>query len=142
MNRISREQLFMGIADLLALRATCARGQVGAVLIRDNRVISTGYNGTPSGMGHCSPDIGCDINYSCINSIHAEVNAIYFAARNGIKTEGCTLYCTTQPCKKCAEAIIQAGIIQVVYKNEYHDKSGLLLLNKLNIKVSKYEDNL
>ena len=140
--RISREELFMEVAILFSKRATCVRGQVGAVLVRDNRIVSTGYNGTPSGMKHCSEEIGCDINKPCTNSIHAEANAIYYAARNGIKTEGCILYVTTQPCKKCSEAIIQAGIKEVWYMNEYHDNSGLLLLKNTGIKINYYEDHI
>lgn len=121
--RISRDLLLMAVAKLQALRSTCRRGQNGAVIAKDSRIISTGYNGPYSGATECSSS--CDINSPCKRSIHAEVNAIYFASRMGISTKGCKLYCTSSPCINCARAIIQAGIIEVIYLDQFRDRSGI-----------------
>lgn len=142
-SRISRDQLYMGVADLLALRSTCLRGHVGALVVVDKRIVSTGYNGSPSGAPHCLVD-GClpvkltdpttatsallggpaavdDLlaTYGCQRSIHAELNSILWAARHGIRLAGGHMYCTYSPCKTCAEAIVQAGITTFTYKKTY-----------------------
>lgn len=139
-NRPSRDQLYIAIARLIATRGTCMRGKVGCVICRDSRIISTGYNGPPKGTLHCSPKI-CDIKVHCERAIHAEANAISFAAKEGISTNGATLYCTHSPCSNCAKLIIQAGILRVVYETLYDDK-GLNLLNEAGIEICKYEDNI
>jgi len=139
-NRPSRDQLYISIARLIATRGTCMRAKVGCVICRDNRIISTGYNGPPKGTPHCSPKI-CNINVHCERAIHAEANAISFAAKEGISTNGATLYCTHSPCSNCAKLIIQAGILRVVYETLYDDK-GLNLLNEAGIEICKYEDNI
>lgn len=139
--RISRDKLYMEIAELFALRSTCLRGKVGAVAIRDKRIIATGYNGSPEGFDHCT-DETCNTDHPCENTIHAEANLIAFAARAGISLEGTTLYCTHSPCKKCAQLIIQSGIRYIIYKNQHRDTSGLdLILNnpKHKIGIVKYE---
>lgn len=138
-NRISRDELFMGIVHLLTLRATCLRRQVGCVVVRDNRVVITAYNGPPSGHPHCLEG-GCDLSQKCVRAIHAEANAIAFAARHGIPLEGCVMYIAATPCKKCAELIIQAGIREIVFSDtRIHDQEGVDLLNLSDIKLTVYE---
>jgi dCMP deaminase len=138
MERISRNNLYMGIVDLMSKRSLCGRAQVGAVIVKKNRIISTGYNGPPTGHLECK-DHGCDLANSCEISIHAEANAIYFAAKSGISVEGSTLYCSFAPCRKCAEAIVQSGIREVKYMAKYRDISGLLLLKESNVITEQYD---
>lgn len=118
--------MLMDMARVVAQRGTCDRLQVGAVIARDGRVISSGYNGNIMGMDHCNhqehPSIPCD------SAVHAEANAILFAARYGMSTEGAQLYTTHQPCLGCAKMIINAGINLVAYDHTYRDNSGLSLL--------------
>lgn len=135
LERISRLKMLVGMVELVAQRGTCSRAQVGALIIRDNRIVSMGYNGTPAGMDHCSHYEGEDINNSCEETVHAEVNAISFAARNGISTEGATLICTHAPCVKCSQMIINTGIINVYYINKYRSQAGLKLLTEAGLSV-------
>lgn len=137
--RPSRHDVLMNIAALFALRSTCLRGNVGAVLARDGRVLTTGYNGTPSGMEHCTP-FTCDPDGPrCLRSVHAEANCIAFAARHGISTEGAVLYCTHSPCLDCAKLIVNAGIVQLFYNQEYHHQAGLEILVRSGVVVEKSE---
>ncbi len=132
-NRITREQMFIDIAKTIAKRSTCTRKQVGCVLVIDGRIVATGYNGVLPGI----PDEnGIDANGNS-RTVHAEANAIAFCARKGISTENCILYCTLQPCEKCAELIIQAGIDEVYYLDEYRDTTGLQVLKLSNVKTEK-----
>lgn len=127
-------QDFMEIAEIFGSHSTCSRRSVGALLVRDRRIISTGYNGAPAGMPHCShtqETIGCE------RAVHAEVNAIAFAARNGVSTLGSTLYTTDEPCLKCAQLLINAGIIQVIFRREYRLHDGLDLLVDAGIPVTQ-----
>ena len=136
--RISRDELFMKIAELIGRRSTCPRGGVGAVLVRDYRIITTGYVGAPSGLEHCY-DLGCHIiDEGCIRTVHAEANAIAFASKHGIKTLGSTLYCTHSPCLDCAKLIANAGVERVVYREEYRDSSGKHLLDRADVRVLRY----
>ena len=132
--RIERDLMFMSMALLVSQRSTCLRGSVGAIFTRDNRIISTGYNGSPSGQPHCSPDI-CNQSEKCQNSIHAEANGIAFAAKHGVELLGSTLYVTSSPCLACAGLLINAGISKVVYLNRYHDMSGIHLLTDSGVVV-------
>jgi dCMP deaminase len=116
--RITREELHMKMALLVAERATCGRRKVGCIITKESRIISTGYNGPLKGDNHCSKET-CNLESNCIRSVHAEANAISFAAKEGISLAGSTLCCTSSPCKKCAELIIQSGIVKVVYLHEY-----------------------
>lgn len=126
--RPQMEDIFMATARIMATRSTCtSRIAVGAVLATsENRIVATGYNGTPSGMAHCD-DVGCimDSSKHCIVSVHAEVNAILQCAANGVQTRGLTMYCTHSPCVRCATFIAQAGIRKVVfgkiYRQDEHD---------------------
>ena len=147
MKRPTIDEYFMNIAKVVATRSTCLRHHVGAVIVRDKRIISTGYNGSPKGLKHCL-DIGCIRDQESIESgtkveicraIHAEQNAIIQAALHGTSTEGATLYCTHQPCIICAKMIINAGIIKVVYGEDYPDEAAIELFNEANIEVIKYK---
>jgi dCMP deaminase len=137
--RISRDELFMRVAKLFALRATCKRGQVGAIIVRDYRIISSGYNGSINGDTHCTSD-DCDLSNPCTKAVHSEMNAILYAARVGIDLAGTTIYCTTAPCLNCAKAIIQAGIVEVIYESGYRDLKGIELLEKHCSKVTQYKE--
>jgi dCMP deaminase len=122
----------MNIASVIALRGTCPRAKVGAVLAKEGRIISTGYNGSPSGTPHCE-DAGCilDKRAKCTRTVHAELNCICFAAKHGIVTKGATLYVTYAPCLECAKAIINAGIKEVFYLKEYIPNGCRLLQEAL-----------
>jgi dCMP deaminase len=107
------------MCDVVAKRATCDRKHVGAVLVRDNRVIATGYNGSIPGLAHCD-DVGHDMDEGhCVRTVHAEVNVICQAAKLGISTDKTVLYCNTLPCWNCFKVIASSGIKKVVYRDEY-----------------------
>jgi dCMP deaminase len=131
-NRPSRSETFMQMAFAMSERATCGRARNGALIVKDSRIVSSGYNGPVRDAPHCNSDV-CDLNLPCKRAVHAEANAIYFAAKMGIATEGAEIFCTTAPCKKCAEAIIQAGIIKVIYRKFYSDDEGLSLLKEAGV---------
>jgi len=123
------DEYFLNISTEVARRATC-RLDVGAVLVKNKRILATGYNGSPVGLPHCN-DVGCllhdvvdsngHIAKHCLRTAHAEQNAIAQAAMHGVSTEGATLYCTDEPCLSCAKILINAGITKVVCKRPYHD---------------------
>lgn len=134
MERISNVDLYLGIANLIAKRGRCLRLQVGAVITLDNRIISTGYNGPLKNESDCNKD-SCDLKSSCTRAVHAEANAIYFAARMGISLKGATIYCTHSPCIDCCEAIVQAGIVEVIFTDEFRDPNPLDRLTLNGVKV-------
>lgn len=112
------DDYFMRIAFEVATRATCLRRHVGAVIVRDKRILSTGYNGSPPGQKHCT-EVGCLLDEGrCIRTLHAEQNALMQAALHGVSTHGATLYCTCRPCHVCARMIVAAGIVRVVFAGE------------------------
>jgi len=143
----------MGVAALWAEHSTCSRLAVGAVVSRDGRSFSTGYNGAPAGLPHCdhsgctcdpaavefdnnwSPD--CPQHGACRTAVHAELNALMFAARYGLVTDGAEIHTTHQPCLNCAMAIINAGIIRVVFCHPYRDSGGLDLLVAAGVTAHK-----
>lgn len=131
--RITRDEMLMSTAIIQAMRSTCGRKRVGAVLAREGRIISTGYAGAPSGAEHCSDACMAAAEGGCQRTVHAEINAIVYAARHGIATEGSELYCTASPCINCAKAIVNAGIISVKYLEPYRITDGLDLLFSLRI---------
>ena len=142
-------EIYMNLAVDLAARSHCVRAQVGAVLTKDTRIISIGYNGPPAGTHNCDeewPDAGCarDSKGSCSLALHAEENAILYAARNGSKIEGGTLYTTLSPCIACARLILSSGIKLVVYKDSYAEYKGLPsdegvdFLKRFGVEVNKY----
>jgi len=144
--RISRDELFMTVAETFAERSTCLRGQVGAVIILDNHIVAHGYNGAPANLPHCT-EVGCAVSpdhleLGCQRAIHAEANAIAWAAKQGMGTEGARMFSTASPCVKCAELIIQAGIVEVVWQYEYRIPDGLLLLDRAAIMTRQFVRDL
>lgn len=135
-NRPHKAHIHMATARLWSLQSTCRRLKVGAIIVKDGRTISTGYNGAPSGFTHCTPDI-CNEEKSCTRTVHAEMNAIVFAAKYGIPTEGAELYTTHAPCLDCAKAMINAGIAHVFYEQEYRSTDGVEILAQAGVKVDK-----
>jgi len=127
----SFDEIFMNLAQELALKSHCVRAQVGAVLSKDTRIISIGYNGPPAGTHNCDeewPDTGCDRDSkgSCSLALHAEQNAILYAVKNGADLQQATLYTTLSPCLPCARLIFSAGIVQVFYRHSYAEYKGLI----------------
>jgi dCMP deaminase len=142
MERPSWDSYFMDIAKLVATRATCPRRQVGALIVRDKQIVSTGYNGAPRGLPHCPPGgpendwpLGCMRAGHCIRSLHAEQNALLQAAKIGVACEGATMYVTDQPCNSCAKMIINAGIERVIYEGDYPDEFSLELFRQAGMEV-------
>ena len=143
MNRLSWEDYFIELTKLIAKRSPCLSRQVGAIIVKDNRVIATGYNGTPSSINPCTT---CRRNQSksgenlhnCY-AIHSEMNAILQCAKLGIPCEGCTIYVTTKPCAYCMKHIIQVGIKEVIYIEDYNSPLTDELIKISNIKCRKYE---
>lgn len=121
-HRVSWERYFMQIAEQVATRSTCDRKYVGAVIVREKMILSTGYNGSIRGLPHCS-EAGHEMeNGHCIRTVHAEANAIVQAARNGVAIEGADIYVTASPCYYCFKLIANAGIKRVFYKDFYRDE--------------------
>lgn len=127
--RPSWDEYFLQMADLIGSRGTCDRGRAGTVIVKDKRIVSTGYVGSPIGLPHCD-EVGHEMHTvtqedgttsrHCIRTAHAEQNAINNAARIGAAIEGSTLYCKMIPCYKCAQSIINTGIVRVVALKDYH----------------------
>lgn len=135
------QKFFIGTAKLASNLSKAQRTKVGAVIVKDGRIISTGYNGMPSGSNNCCENILPDGTLVTKKEvIHAEANAIYFCARNGISTDKTELYLTMSPCINCALAIIQAGIKRVYYINDYRDLSGVNFLKENNVEVIKVNE--
>ena len=153
MERPDFDDIYMELAVNLAKRSHCVKRHVGAVLAKDTRIISVGYNGPPSGTHNCDEEFGehgCskDSKGSCSLAIHAEHNAILFAVNNKTSVEGSTLYVTLSPCIACARIIYTMGVKEVVYLNSYAEYKGLdedegvEFLKKFNVAVKKYEGDL
>jgi dCMP deaminase len=139
------DDYFLDIIGIVAKRATCIRRRVGAALVRDRLILSTGYNGAPSGLRHCL-DIGCLREQNHIPSgerhelcrgLHAEQNAIIQAAMHGVRVNAATLYCTNHPCIICAKMIINAVIVRIVVGGEYHDRLAEEMLAEARIEVTR-----
>jgi len=135
--RISRDDMLMEIALIMARRSTCNRLQVGAVVAQAGRIVSTGYAGAPAGLPHCSSET-CNVSTPCTRTVHAEAGAISYAARAGISLEGSSLYCTHCPCLDCAKLIINTGIKRVLYDQAYRKTEGLELLQSAGIEVGQW----
>ena len=153
--RPSWDEYFLGMVDFVGLRGTCDRATSGCVIVKDKRVISTGYVGAPSCLPHCD-EVGHEMHkvtnedgsesMHCVRTTHAEQNAIAQSARFGIAIEGGTLYCRMTPCYTCAKIIISAGIKRVVAKNDYHKaerskdifKKAGIVLEVVNKEIEKY----
>ena len=140
MQRISWDEYFMAQSHLLSLRSTCSRLSVGATLVKDKRIVSGGYNGSIKGDEHCI-DVGCKVvEGHCVRTIHAEINAILQCSRFGVGTEGATIYVTHFPCLNCTKSIIQAGIKEICYANDYRNNEyARELLEKSGIIVRKVD---
>lgn len=138
---------FLDIVELVSKRSTCLRRAVGAGLVRDKRILSTGYNGAPSKIRHCF-DIGClrdqlrvpsGERHELCRGLHAEQNAVIQAALHGVNTKDSTLYCTNHPCVICAKMIINAGIVRIVIRDGYSDKLAADMLKEAGIRVEIVE---
>lgn len=143
MGRKSWDEYFMGIARLVSERSTCLRRHVGAVLVRDRRILCTGYNGAPAGMKHCD-EVGCLREKLGIKSgerieicrgVHAEQNALVQAAAFGTKVSGATLYCTHEPCITCVKMLVNAGIREFVVAEPYPDELARTMLSEAGVNV-------
>jgi dCMP deaminase len=143
MNRPTLDEYFLEIASIIAKRSTCLRNNVGSVIVKDKRILSTGYNGVPSGMDHCL-ETGCIRDLEKIPSgtrhekcraVHSEQNAIIQAAIHGVSISGATIYCTHQPCVLCAKMIINSNIKRVVYATHYPDKDSLNFFEEAGVEV-------
>jgi dCMP deaminase len=143
--RPSWDEYFLEMSKLVAKRSTCLRRSVGAVLVKDKRILATGYNGAPRGLKHCI-DIGCirqrlkipsGERHELCRALHAEQNALIQASLYGISLAGSTLYATNQPCVICAKMLINAGIKEVVIADGYPDKMAADFLKQAKIKIRK-----
>jgi len=138
-DRPSWDEYFMQITFQVAKRSTCPRAAVGAVIVREKRILTTGYNGSPRGQPHCT-EVGCLIvNDHCVRTLHAEQNAIIQGALHGVDVSASTLYVTHQPCLSCAKMIINAGIERVVYGGDYPDDIARGFLEAAGVELCKYE---
>lgn len=140
------DDYFIDIANMVASRSTCLRRQVGCVVVKDRRILSTGYNGAPSGVAHCG-EIGCRRMQEGIPSgeraemcrgVHAEQNAIIQGARHGVVLQGAIAYITTQPCSICAKMLINAGIEEIIYQGDFPDTLSLELLKEAGVFCHKH----
>lgn len=153
MKKLSEERpdwdsYFMEIANVVRKRSTCLRRQVGAVIVKDRRILATGYNGAPSGIAHCA-ETGClreklhvpsGERHELCRGIHAEQNAIVQAAYLGVSISDSTLYCTNQPCILCAKMLINAGVKRVVIQEGYPDEAAAEMLSQAGINIERIGD--
>lgn len=149
MSRVSWDEYFMNIAEMVKTRSTCMRRQVGAVIVKDKQIVATGYNGAPTGLAHCTEIGYCERQAQNIPSgqraelcvaLHGEQNAIVQAAKLGVSVDGATIYVTTHPCVICTKMIINAGIKRIVYKGDYPDDLSKKILDEAGIELVKMED--
>lgn len=146
------DEYFLGIMDAVATRATCDRGRTAAVIVKDKRILSTGYVGSPMGVPHCDEvghemkkviDEDGSVSQHCVRTSHAEQNAISLAARNGVAIDGATIYCKLAPCYTCAKMIINAGIKRVVCRKRYHsDKESMRVFRQAGVKIEVLDDSV
>ena len=148
MDRLSWDDYFMEITRLVSRRSTCLRRHVGAVIVRDKRILATGYNGAPRGLAHCA-ETGClrekmgvpsGQKQELCRGLHAEQNAIIQAALCGVSIEGSQIYSVTQPCVVCAKMIINSGITRVVFQDGYPDTLAEEMLNEAKVELVKVEE--
>ena len=141
-SRLEFEEVFILFTKILSYRSSCAKTKQAALLVNNNRVISIGVNGPPSGEINCIADggeevCGKDLSGSCLEGIHAEQNCLGYASRYGIRTDNCKLYVTMTPCINCAKLIIAAGIEEYIYIDDYRITEGIDFLNNHGIKTRK-----
>jgi len=139
MARSSWDQYFMDIAAQVATRATCDRKHVGAVIVRDRTILSTGYNGSIRGMPHCDEVGHMMENGHCVATVHAEANAILQAAKNGVRIDGATLYTTASPCWPCFKLIANSGCVRIVYGEFYRDPRIFEVAGQLKLELVSLE---
>ncbi len=133
------DSYFIQIANAVASRSTCDRAHVGCVLVREKRILSTGFNGSPAGLDHCDEVGHLMVEGHCVRTIHAEVNAIVQAALHGVSTKGATCYVTHFPCIHCTKTLINAGITRIIYLNGYRiDSNAQAFLAQANIRVGQH----
>ncbi|MBR1452372.1 MAG: cytidine/deoxycytidylate deaminase family protein [Candidatus Methanomethylophilaceae archaeon] len=146
MDRPSNDEYFMEMAQLVSSRSTCLRRKVGAVIVKEKRVLSTGYNGSPKGTKHCE-ELGCirvklnvpsGTRHELCRGVHAEQNAVTQAAYFGVSVDGATIYTTTYPCSMCAKILINAGIKEIIYSEGYADDLSKDLLEEAGIEIREY----
>jgi len=147
MDRPDNDTYFMMMAELVSTRSTCLRRKVGAVVVKEKRVLTTGYNGAPKGLRHCE-EVGCirqtqnietGTRHELCRGVHAEQNAVVQAAYFGISIKGASIYTTCFPCVLCTKIILNAGISEIIYKNDYIDPLSKEILNETDIIVRKFE---
>jgi dCMP deaminase len=127
------DEYFVQVARTVATRATCPRAAVGCVLVREHRILTTGYNGAPRGVAHCT-EVGCTVvNDHCVRATHAEANAVVQGALHGVGLQGATAYCTHQPCVGCSKLLISAGIVKIVFVEAYPDPIAAELLAEAGV---------
>ncbi|RDY23573.1 cytidine deaminase [Romboutsia maritimum] len=145
--RPSWDEYFMEIAEIVKKRSTCMRRQVGAIIVKDKQILTTGYNGSPKNLDHCE-ETGCkrqELNipsgerHELCRALHAEQNAIIQAAHNGVGISGSTLYVTTKPCVLCAKMCINAGITKIIYKGDYPDDMSMEMLVEAGVELINFE---
>ena len=135
MDRVSWERYFMNLAVQAATRSTCPRKHVGAIIVRDKTVLSTGYNGSMRGGSHCT-EVGCLMeNNHCIRTVHAEANALVQAARHGTRLEGAQIFVTASPCFNCFKLIVNSGICSIYFGEFYRDEKVLQFADELGIEM-------
>ncbi|MBM3236823.1 dCMP deaminase family protein [Candidatus Poribacteria bacterium] len=147
-NRLNWHQYFMKIASLVSERSTCCRAKVGAVIVKDKNILSTGYNGSPSGLPHCT-DVGClvyksitpdgSVEENCFRTIHAEINAIAQAAKHGSSINNADIYITHTPCIHCLKVLINTGIKNIYYQHEYKIESIADMIEQAGINLFQVE---
>ena len=146
-NRPSWNQYFSSITRMVATRSTCLRRHVGAILVKEKRILSTGYNGAPAGLKHCI-EVGClreeagipsGTRHELCRALHAEQNAIVQAAYHGISIAGSTLYCTNKPCAICSKMLINAGIQKIFYDEGYDDDLADAILDEAGIEIVRFK---
>ncbi len=138
--RVHWDDYFMSIARVVASRATCSRKHVGAVVVRDKTILSTGYNGSIRSLPHCDEVGHMMENDHCVATVHAEANAIVQAARNGVRIDGASIYVTASPCWSCMKLIANAGIMRIVYGEFYRDQRIFEVAARLSIELLHIPD--
>jgi len=133
--RPSWDDYFMDITFQVAKRSTCDRARVGAVIVKDKRILTTGYNGSPAGLAHCDEVGHLMVGGHCVRTLHAEQNAIIQAALHGVSVAGGTIYVTHQPCLTCAKMIINAGLRRVIYAGVYPDANAVAFLKEAGVEL-------
>jgi len=144
--RPTYDKYFMEMAHVVSKRSTCIRRKVGAILVKDKHILSTGYNGAPKGLKHCE-EVGClrekmnvpsGERHELCRGLHAEQNAIIQAAVFGVSIKDSVLYCTNTPCVVCVKMLINAGVKEIIYSGDYPDELAKTMLDESNIKIRKF----